>query len=55
MKRIMEYTKTQDGALAVALILLLAGCGFALLHAFGGAGNSINSVAPLIAPLFTPF
>ena len=55
MKRIVEYTQTQDGALVVALIFLLAGCGFALLHAFGGAGSSINSVAPLIAPLFAPF
>lgn len=51
MKRIVDFAKMQDGALAVALIILLAGCGIALLHAFGGAGASINSAAPLFAPL----
>ena len=52
MNRFTYCTKTQDGALAVALIILLVGCGIALLHAFGGAGASISSVAPLIAPFY---
>ena len=55
MKRIIDYTKTQDGVLAVALVLLLAGCGFALLHAFGGAGAWNSLIAPLFAPLTAPF
>jgi hypothetical protein len=55
MKRIIDYTRTQDGALTVALIFLLAGCAFALLHAFGGAGGSINLNAPLFTPLIAPF
>ena len=51
MKRIIDYTKMQDGVLAAALILLLAGCGFALLQAFGNAGTSLSLIAPLFAPL----
>ena len=51
MKRIIDFTKMQEGALVAALIFLLAGCGFALLHAFGGAGISISLIAPLVAPL----
>jgi len=51
MKRITDCTKTVNGALAIALVLLLAGCGFALLQAFGGAGVSSSLVAPLFATI----
>jgi hypothetical protein len=51
MRRITDCTKTVDGALAAALIFLLAGCGFALLHAFGGAGVSSSLIAPLFATI----
>ena len=51
MKRIIDYTKTQNSALAVALLFILAGCGFALLRAFGGADSSISLIAPLFVTI----
>jgi outer membrane lipopolysaccharide assembly protein LptE/RlpB len=51
MKRISNRTIKVDGALAIALIFLLAGCGFALLHAFGGPGASSSLIAPLFATI----
>ena len=51
MKRMFEYTKAQEGALAVALIVLLAACGFALLQALGSGSAAAN----VVGPLFTPF
>ncbi|MEO8100955.1 MAG: hypothetical protein ABI790_00415 [Betaproteobacteria bacterium] len=44
MKRFIENTSTQNGALAIALIVLLAGCGFALVQAFGGAEISSSLI-----------
>jgi len=47
MKRIIDYTKTQDGKLAGALLFLVAGCGFALFHAVSGGEISTSLIAPL--------
>jgi hypothetical protein len=50
MRQLIAFTKWQDGALAVALIGLLAGSCFALLQAFG-ANASIGLIGPLLAPV----
>ena len=47
MKRIIDYSKTQDGALAGALFSLVVGCGFVLLHAVGAGDASTSLIAPL--------
>lgn len=51
MKRIIDFFKTQDGVLAGALVFLLAGSGFALLHALTEASASIGLVAPILTSL----
>jgi hypothetical protein len=50
MKHAINCNKKLDGVLVVALIILLAGCGFALLNAFVGANASSSLIA---APFVT--
>lgn len=50
MKRILDYTKSLDGKLAVALVFMLAGSGFALLNAFGVDGASLSLTTPWYPP-----
>jgi outer membrane lipopolysaccharide assembly protein LptE/RlpB len=51
MKHAIDYPKKLDGVLAIALIILLAGCGFALFHAFAGASASSSLIAAPFVPI----
>lgn len=48
MKRNGNHTKLSGRALAFALLIIVAGSSFSMLHAFNGAGSSIGLLAPIV-------
>ena len=50
MKRMIDYTTSQQGSLTIALAAIVIVSVLALLHAFGGA----SAPTALMAPIFLP-
>ncbi|MBL8522248.1 MAG: hypothetical protein JNN20_01030 [Betaproteobacteria bacterium] len=50
MKRIIDYTTSQQGSLTIVLAAMVVVSVFAMLHAFGGA----SAPTALVAPIFLP-
>lgn len=50
MKRMIDYTTSQQGSLTFALAVIVVASVWALLHAFGGASIPTALVAPIFLP-----
>lgn len=48
MERNGNHPKLTGQALVVALLFIVAGSSFSLLHAFNGAGSAVGTLTPIV-------